>query len=48
MNVTYVGVVYWVDFYIIVKNMEGFWPEWYASTIYHARDTPFWSGTLDI
>ena len=33
--------VHWV-------HMEGFQPEWYISTIYHAWDTPFWSGTLDI
>ena len=28
--------------------IEGFRPEWCISTIYHAWDTPFWSGTLDI
>ena len=28
-------------------HIEGFRPEWYISTIYHAWDTPFWSGTLD-
>ena len=27
---------------------EGFWPEWCISKIYHAWDTPFWSGTLDL
>ena len=27
-------------------NIEGFWPEWCFSTIYHAWDTPFWSWTL--
>ena len=26
--------------------IEGFRPEWCISTIYHAWDTPFWSGTL--
>ena len=26
---------------------EGSRPEWCISTIYHAWDTPFWSGTLD-
>ena len=25
--------------------IEGFQPEWCISTIYHAWDTPFWSGT---
>ena len=29
-------------------NIEGFKPEWCITTIYHAWDTPFWSGTLDI
>ena len=29
-------------------QMEGFQPEWCISTIYHAWDTPFWSGTLEI
>ena len=29
-------------------HIEGFQPEWCISTIYHAWDTPFWSGTLDI
>ena len=28
-------------------DFEGFRSEWYISIIYHARDTPFWSGTLD-
>ena len=28
--------------------IEGFLPEWYISTIYHCRDTLFWSETLDI
>ena len=26
----------------------GFWSGWCISTIYHAWDTPFWSGSLDI
>ena len=30
------------------KYIEGFRPEWYISTIYHCRDAPFWSETLDI
>ena len=29
------------------KYFEGFRPEWYISTIYHAWDAPFWSVTLD-
>ena len=28
--------------------MEGFRPEWCISTTYHAWDTPFWLGTLDL
>ena len=28
--------------------IEGFRPEWYILTIYHCRDIPFWSETLDI
>ena len=29
-------------------HIEGFQPEWYISTIYHCRHTPFWSETLNI
>ena len=29
-------------------QIEGFWPERCISTIYHAWDTPFWPGTLEI
>ena len=29
-------------------HIQGFWSEWCISTMYHAWDTPFWSGTLDI
>ena len=29
-------------------NIKGSRPEWCISIIYHAWDTPFWSGTLDI
>ena len=29
-------------------HFEGFRPEWCISTIYHAWDTPFWLGTLDL
>ena len=30
------------------EQTEGFRPNWCVSTIYHAWDTPFWSGTLEI
>ena len=30
------------------EYIEGFQPEWCISTIYHAWDALFWSGTLDI
>ena len=30
------------------QYFRGFWPEWYICTIYHAWDTPFWSGTLNL
>ena len=30
------------------ENIEGFRPEWYFSTLYHCRDLPFWSETLNI
>ena len=33
---------------LICLHMEGFRPEWCISTIFHASDTPFWSGILDI
>ena len=29
-------------------NIEGSWPEWCISTVYHAWDTPFGLWTLDI
>ena len=29
-------------------HIEGFQPEWCISTIYHAWDTPFWLGTLEL
>ena len=32
---------------LTMDHFEGFWPEWYISTIYHAWDTPFWLGTLN-
>ena len=30
------------------KDFKGSGPEWYISTVYHAWDTPFWPGTLDL
>ena len=30
------------------RYIEGSWPEWCISTLYHAWDTPFWSGTRDM
>ena len=33
---------------IIPLHIKGSRPEWCISTIYHAWETPFWSGTLDI
>ena len=30
------------------NEIEGFQPEWCISTIYHAWDTPFWLGTLEM
>ena len=41
----------WIcNFYLSVAahKIEGSWPEWYISTIYHAWDTPFWLWTLEI
>ena len=40
-------------FYIALKSVgilhiEGSRPEWCISTIYHAWDAPFWSGTLNM
>ena len=35
---------------ILVRNyftFEGSGPEWYISTMQHASDIPFWSGTLE-
>ena len=29
-------------------NIKGFQPEWYISTMYHCRDTPIWSETLNM
>ena len=34
--------------YVQMIHIEGSRPEWCISTIYHAWDTPFWLGTLDI
>ena len=50
----YIGVlvtlfIYWlIHLYWCGQHIKGFRPEWCISTIYHAWDTPFWSGTLDI
>ena len=33
---------------ICTLYIDGFRPEWCISTIYHAFDTPFWPGTLDM
>ena len=30
------------------QDIESFWPEWCISIIYHAWDTPFWLGTLEL
>ena len=30
------------------QHIDGFRPEWYILTIYHCRDIPFWSETLDM
>ena len=30
------------------EHIEGFQPERYISTLFHCRDIPFWSETLDI
>ena len=32
----------------LLVEIEGFRLEWFISTMYHAWDTPFWSGTLKI
>ena len=29
-------------------HIEGFRPEWWISSMIYSRDTPFWSGTLDM
>ena len=42
---THTHTIYYIYIFIYI---EGFRPEWCISTIYHALDTPFWSGTLDI
>ena len=30
------------------EHIKAFQPQWYISTIYHCRDTPFWLETLDM
>ena len=50
-NRGHVGFVhfYFSEIYCDVElYFEGFQPEWCISTIYHCRDTPFWSVTLDL
>ena len=37
---------YWLG--EVPVQLEGFWPEWCIFTIYHCRDVPFWSGTLNL
>ena len=37
---------YWLP--ISVYNIEGSRPEWCISSMIYSRDTPFWSGTLDM
>ena len=32
----------------VILFIDGFRPEWSISTIYHGRDKPFWSETLDV
>ena len=36
------------SFSIRISHFKGFWPEWYISTIYHIKDIPFQSETLDL
>ena len=36
------------NFYRRWNDFEGFRPEWYISSVYHCRDIPFWSETLDL
>ena len=37
-----------LDYTTCLRYIEGSRPEWCISTVYHAWDTPFWSGTLHI
>ena len=45
-------VIYIVQFdtnsILTALYIEGFRPEWCISSMIYSRDTPFWSGTLDI
>ena len=44
-------MVYFHSFMLAEKSqawVSGFWPEWCISTICHAWDTPFWSGSLGV
>ena len=40
-------IIYW-RFPTRMVYIEGSWPEWCISNMIYSRDTPFWSGTLDI
>ena len=42
------GEVLVIGFFFFPLFIEGFRPQWCICTINHARDTPFWSGTLVI
>ena len=44
----YLTTCLWHDQHMLLPHIEGFWPEWWISTIYQAWDTPFWSGILDL
>ena len=53
VNYTYYTALGWDDYHFNIFTasdmyIKGFRPEWLISTIYHAWDTPFWSGTLDM
>ena len=33
---------------VVIDNIKGSQPEWWISSMIYSKDTPFWSGTLDI
>ena len=37
-----------ISYFMQWEHTEGSWPEWCISSMIYSRDTPFWSGTLDI